>query len=209
MVLSHPHPDHFLGLLKVARDYSVGEFWDTGQGEAHGAGPVYAELLSVLRGKQVPIKRPHELCGMHRIGGATVDVLSPCPGYDPALSANDNSFVLRIAHGQRAALLVGDAEHEAEQRLLTTAAGGLHADLLKVGHHGSRSSTTPAFLDAVSPTFASISCGVRNRFGHPHPETLTTLTAAGVHMLRLDRLGSIIWQTDGHDQQISAFSEGH
>jgi competence protein ComEC len=209
MVLSHPHPDHFLGLLKVARDYSVGEFWDTGQGEAFGAGPVYAELLAVLRSKRVPIKRPDELCGERRIGGATIDVLSPCPKFDSALGANDNSLVLRIRHGERAVLLVGDAEHEAEQRLLVSAPQRLHADLLKVGHHGSRSSTTPAFLRAVAPTWASISCGVRNRFGHPHASTLATLSTAGVHTLRLDRLGSIIWQSDGRDQQISVFSTGH
>lgn len=198
VVLSHPHPDHFGGLVSTVQGIPVGELWDTGQGEEHGAGPAYASLLSGLRARGVPIRRPADLCGGARIvSGAVVEILSPCPGYHPDASANDNSFVLRISYGERAALLVGDAEHEAEAELIHRDPRALRADLLKVGHHGSRTSTSPAFLRAVSPALAAISCGVRNRFGHPHPIALAALSSAGVPALRTDRGGQILWETDG------------
>src|SRR5262249_38960859 len=148
----------------------VGELWDTGQGEDQGAGSSYATLLATARARGVPIRRPHDLCGAPRVaGGVTIEVLAPCPGYVPDAGANDNSLVVRLSYGPRAAPLVGDADHDEESTLVAHAARSLHADLLKVGHHGSRTSSSPIFLDAVRPSLAAISSGVRNRFGHPHP----------------------------------------
>jgi competence protein ComEC len=206
MVLSHPHPDHFLGLLHVAERFEIGEFWDTGQGEAHGAGPDYARLLAILRQRGVPIRRPAELCGARDFSGARIRVLAPCPGYDPAHGANDNSFVIKLQHGAHSALLMGDAEHDAEAALLAAHPAQLDASFLKVGHHGSRTSTTPAFLAAVSPEYASISCGVRNTFGHPHAPTLETLNAQAVTVLRTDQVGSVSWQSDGVLETVRAGS---
>ncbi|MGK3998708.1 DNA internalization-related competence protein ComEC/Rec2 [Sorangium sp. So ce1024] len=198
VVLSHPHPDHFGGLPAVVEAVEVGELWDTGQGEAEGAGPVYRKLLADLRRRGVPIARPAALCGRPRVlSGATIEVLAPCPGLHPDRGANDNSFVLRITHGARSALLVGDAEHEAEEALVARYGAALRADLLKVGHHGSRTSTGDAFLAAVDPAVAAVSCGVRNRFGHPSPEVLARLSARGVAVARMDRGGALIWETDG------------
>ena len=116
-------------------------------------------------------------------------MLAPCPTYGPDASANDSSLVLRISYGARSVLLVGDAEHEEERaRSLGGRAGGsLRADLLKVGHHGSRTSSGPAFLAAVRPGLAAISAGVRNRFGHPHPViALAAPRRAGDRPLRTD-----------------------
>jgi competence protein ComEC len=197
-VLSHPHPDHFTGLASALPEIEVGELWDSGQGEDQGAGSTYATMLAGLRARGVPIKRPATLCGApHRFGGATVEVLAPCPGYLPDEGANDNSLVLKITYGQRSVLLVGDAEHDEEQGLLRRGEGVLRADFLKVGHHGSKTSTSAEFLAAVRPETAAISSGVRNRFGHPYPTTLATLKAAGVEVLRTDRGGEIVWETDG------------
>ncbi|MFO0761351.1 MAG: DNA internalization-related competence protein ComEC/Rec2 [Byssovorax sp.] len=198
VVLSHPHPDHFGGLVTTLPSVNVGALWDTGQGEDQGAGPAYTALLQGARDRHVPILRPADLCGApHPIGGALIEVLAPCPGFAPDRGANDNSFVLRITHGKRSALLVGDAEHEEEDALLHRPGLTLRADFLKVGHHGSRTSTSKAFLAAVAPSFATISSGVRNRFGHPHPRTLATLEAQGVPFSRTDRGGQIVWETDG------------
>jgi competence protein ComEC len=203
VVMSHPHPDHFGGLLSTVQGVRVGELWDTGQGEDHGAGPVYASILGALRDRGVPIRRPKDLCGAPRtISGATVEVLSPCPSFHPDASANDNSFVFRVTYGRRSALLVGDAEHEAEAELVHRRPEALRADLLKIGHHGSRTSTSAAFLQAVSPSLAAISCGVRNRFGHPHPIALSTLAAHRVPVVRTDRGGQVIWETDGVDVRV-------
>ena len=197
VVLSHPHPDHFGGLASTLPSIEVGEFWDTGQGEDHGAGPVYKRMMADLRGRNVRIRKPDELCGKHSFGGATIEVLSPCPGFAPDEGANDNSFVLRIAYGRRAALLVGDAEAEAERTLLGRNPAALRADVLKIGHHGSRTSTTQAFLEAVSPSVALVCSGVRNRYGHPDPGVLERLNARGVTVARTDRGGDIVWETDG------------
>ncbi|HRI71016.1 MAG TPA: DNA internalization-related competence protein ComEC/Rec2, partial [Polyangium sp.] len=197
VVLSHPHPDHFGGLASTIPSIEVGEFWDTGQGEDHGAGPVYKRMMAGLRARNVPIRRPDTLCGKHLIGGATIEVLSPCPGFVVDESANDNSFVVRIGYGKRSVLLVGDAEAQAERTLLERDPNVLRADLLKIGHHGSRTSTTSEFLEAVSPSVALVCSGVRNRYGHPDPGVVKRLEARGVTVARTDRGGDIVWETDG------------
>lgn len=207
VVLSHPHPDHFGGLRAVVERVGVGEFWDTGQGEAEGAGPEYAALIRTLRDRAVPIRRPDELCGRpRRFGAVRIDVLAPCPRFTPRRDANDNSLVLRVSYGARSFLLTGDAERHEEHELALRYRGALRADVLKVGHHGSRTSTTPAFLDRVRPSFATISCGVRNGYGHPHAESVANLSAAGVGWLRTDRMGSLTFVTGGEQLELYAFS---
>jgi competence protein ComEC len=203
VVLSHPHPDHFGGLVSTLPAIEVGEIWDTGQGEDQGAGPAYAAMLGGARARGVPLLRPAALCGApRRFGDATIEILAPCPVYAPDAGANDNSLVLRITYGARAALFVGDAEQAEERDLIRRGSGALRADFLKVGHHGSRTSTSPAFLAVVSPAIATISSGVRNRFGHPHPATLAALAARGVAIARTDRGGEIVWETDGNGVRL-------
>ena len=197
-MLSHPHPDHFTGLASALEELEVGELWDTGQGEAEGAGPIYQGLLHSLRARGVPIVHPSELCDRpRRFSGATVRVLAPCPSFVPHRGANDNSIVISIAYGERRFLFTDDAEHEEELELLRGNNADLRADYLKVGHHGSRTSTSEAFLAAVAPALATLSCGVRNRFGHPPLPTVERLAAHAVSTLRLDRSGSVLVTTDG------------
>ncbi len=207
VALSHPHPDHFTGLLSLIDRVKVDEFWDTGQGQVQGAGPVYAALLHRLRERGVPILRPTELCGkVRRFGVARVEVVAPCPGFVPDRGANDNSLVMKVSYGQRSFLLTGDAEAAEEADLVSRSLSKLRADVLKVGHHGSRTSSGAALLAAVQPTFSTISCGVRNRFGHPHPTTLAQLSARGIAALRTDRMGSLSFATDGERLDLYAFS---
>jgi competence protein ComEC len=201
-ILSHPHPDHFGGLRKGLVAEQLDAFWDTGQGELDGLGGEYASLLASLRARGVKVVRPAELCGTHSLGGATVEVLAPCPAPAPDRGANDNSFVVRVSFGQRSFLFVGDAEHIEESELLVAKRASLHADVLKVGHHGSRTSTTRPFLDAVGPSFAVVSSGVRNRFGHPTSQTLRTLASARVRVFRTDEDGSVSFTTDGQTLHV-------
>ncbi len=207
MVLSHPHPDHFLGLESVVEHVPVGEFWDTGEGEAEGAGPVYAHILRRLRERGTQIVRLGALCGRpRRFGEAVVRVLAPCPTFVEGRGENDNSLVLHLQHRHRRFLLAGDAEALEERELVARYAASLRSDLLKVGHHGSNTSSTEAFLRAVSPRYAVISAGLRNRFGHPARSVLARLDHHGVRVLRTDRVGSIQVTSDGEALSVHTFS---
>jgi competence protein ComEC len=203
-VLTHPHPDHFGGLISGLDRLQVRQLWDTGQGEVEGVGGGYGALLEAARSRGVPILRPGVLCGERVLGGARIEVLAPCPSFSSDRGPNDNSLVLRVSYGARALLLVGDAEREEESTLLAAAGDRLRADVLKVGHHGSRTSSTGAFLAAVAPREAVLSVGRRNRFGHPSPQTVAALEALGCRVWRTDRDGAIVVTTDGVSLAVHA-----
>jgi competence protein ComEC len=119
---------------------------------------------------------------------------------------NDDSLVLRLHYRKRNILLPGDAEKQAEHAILEeNNADALHADVLKVGHHGGKNSTTLEFLAAVQPRVAIISVGEKNSYGHPSPELLERLQGAGVRILRTDRNGAVRMLTDGEGLEISCF----
>jgi competence protein ComEC len=202
VVLSHPHPDHFGGLASGTAHVAIGALWDTGQGEREGTGGGYSALLADLRGRGVPVLRPPALCGAHRISGALVEVLAPCPAPWPDRGPNDNSLVVRVSFGRHALLFMGDAEGDEERELLR-APDALRADVIKVGHHGSRTSSSPALLAAVGARHAVVSTGVRNRFGHPHESTLTALSAANLRIWRTDEGGAVTVETDGERLDVS------
>lgn len=206
-ILSHPHPDHFDGMRRGLDAVALGALWDTGQGEEEGMGGDYAALLAELRARGVPVLRPVDVCGAITLGGARVEVLAPCPRPTVDRGPNDNSFVVRIGYGDRAVLFVGDAEHAEESDLVASRPEALRADVLKVGHHGSRTSTTAAFLEAVDPAVAVISCGVRNRFGHPALQALATLATSRARVLRTDRDGAVTVTTDGRSLEVKAAAE--
>lgn len=196
VVLTHPHADHAGGLASTLRAVDVGEVWDSGEASARHPDGAVAALWRELEARGVPIRHPDALCGRdHRRGGAVLRVLAPCPSFAPERGANDNSIVLQVTLGRRAVLLTGDAEAEAEAELVAHHGDALRSDVLKVGHHGSRSSSTETFVARVQPLVAVTSCGVRNGFGHPHPEATTRL--AGVLHARTDLGGAIVFTTDG------------
>lgn len=120
---------------------------------------------------------------------------------------NNTSIVIRIVYGDTFFLFTGDAEQETEEKILESGQN-IESTVLKVGHHGSSTSTSQAFLDAVSPTYAVISCGKDNSYGHPHSETLAKLASAGVEVLRTDELGDIYCTSDGSEVTFS-YGEYH
>ncbi len=199
LLVTHPHPDHASGVFAVLEAVPVGEIWFPVSPPSSGEPPfLEVRFLAEAARRNIPVLGPRELCGRPRaFGNAVARVLAPCPEPVPGRSINDNSLVVRVELGERAFLLMGDAEHEQEQELAADPAAPLRADVLKVGHHGSRTSTGEALLARVAPRVATVSCGARNRFGHPSPEVMDRLIAAGAQVVRTDRQGAIHVRTDG------------
>lgn len=188
VVLSHPHPDHAGGLPAVLRGARVDALWDTAQGVALGTRGVYAETRETAARQMVVIRDPSALCGARRFHGAWIEVLAPCPGADIETPPNDASFVIRLRYGAASVLLPGDLEMHGEKALLSRLGP---VTLLKVGHHGSRTSSTAAFLDVLRPRVAVVSSGHPSPFGHPHDEVLDRFAARSIPLRRTDLEGLI------------------
>ncbi len=200
-VITHPHPDHYGGFAGVASRVVIGELWDSGQARDESADGAWRRGH---RGLLVPVHDPETLCGAPRVhGGARIEVLWPCPRFDVGYDANDNSLVLRITYGRRSFLLLGDAEAHTEAGLASRVG---HVDVLKVGHHGSRTSSTEPFVRATRPWLAVISAGLDNRYGHPHAEVLDRWTTHADHVARTDLEGSVSVWTDGERLEAQTFS---
>ena len=179
-LLTHPHPDHGLGLFAVLEELPVENFW---RSDGDDEGGLDAALEAVARRRHV--RASSLVPGVISFAGARLTVLQSGGPRRKRDSVNNQSVVAVFEKDGRRALLTGDAGAAAEENLLS--AGMLEVvDLLKVGHHGSRGSTTPAFIDALCPKVALLSCGRENRFGHPAPETLATLATRRIPVYRTD-----------------------
>ena len=202
LVLTHGHPDHYGGLAELLDEVDIGEVWLNGQLLVEERDGGMERLLNEALGLGAELRFAPELCRTtHDFGGAHVRVLWPCPRYDPSLDLNDNSLTVRLTYGNRSFLMTGDLEAAAERRL--AASGAIDpVDVLKVAHHGSRTSSAAAFLRAARPSLAVISSGAGNRYGHPSPTVLRRLHDAGVRVLRTDRGGGVIVTTDGDALEV-------
>jgi competence protein ComEC len=191
VALSHAHSDHMGGLPAVLRNFHPTELW-VGNNPRVSA---YNALLDQAAALHVYL-RTLRAGDAFPLGRAQVSVLAPFGNYQPGPEpGNNDSLVLHVAYGATSVLLEGDAEAPVEQAML--AEPGLPSTLLKVGHHGSVTSTRPQFLARVAPQWAVISCGLRNRFGHPRAEILEELQAAHVRTYRTDINGASCFRLDG------------
>jgi competence protein ComEC len=192
VAISHGHSDHIGGMAAILKDFRPHELWigllppsralENLIAEAHALG---IKVVRHWEGDEI------------NLGGAKVDVLFPPQDWPVGLEPkNNDSMVLHVTYGQTSVLLEGDAEKAVERRI--AALHHPHADLLKVGHHGSATSTTPEILESVQPSFAVISVGLHTSFGLPKPDVLARLQAAGVHVYRTDLNGAVTFYLDGH-----------
>jgi competence protein ComEC len=197
VVMTHAHEDHMGGMSAVLRNFRPRELW-TG---ATQDSPEWRSIRDAAQRLRIPIR--HQQRGApFAFGGATLEILAPGPEYLPAAAPkNDDSLVMRVRFGSTSFLLTGDMEKRIEREL-----GDLgllqHDDVLKVGHHGSRTSSTPMFLALERPAFGVISAGFDNSYGHPHPLTLEALAEQKVQVYRTDERGLVTIRSDGRRLQI-------
>jgi competence protein ComEC len=187
LVVTHAHEDHSGGAGALIANFRPREVWV-------GANPLAGVLETAAR-FHIPViaKRVSE---PFAYGGATIQILSPPSGYVPTKNMNNDSLAFRISYGVDSFLLTGDMERPMETRLLASGLD-IQANVLKIGHHGSKTSTTQPFLDAVAPSISIISDGFENSFGHPHRDVLARLAGRGSAVLRTDLDGLVTVRTDG------------
>jgi competence protein ComEC len=204
LVLTHPHADHIGGAASVTRALRPAAVYDAAF--VAGSATYRALLGEVARvGARWQRVRPGERLD---VDGMVIEFLAPDSAWTVSLSdPNAASTVVRVRYGAVRMLLTGDAEAAEEAWLLARDPGAVRAEVLKVGHHGSRTSSTPEFVDAVAPRLALVSVGVGNMYGHPSPEVMERLTAVGATVLRTDQLGPIVIRTDG--ARIAVEAAGH
>jgi competence protein ComEC len=197
IIESHPDNDHIAGLISVFERYKVGAIMDSG---VVADTPVYKELENEI--KNTGTRKILATRGMRvNMGdGVYLDVLLPVVN-NSNLSSHNGMVVLKLNYGDNSFLLAGDMESKMEKYLLTIDKN-IKSDVLKIGHHGSKTSTSEAFLGYVSPQYAVISVGADNRYGHPHQEILDRLNQFGIPILRTDQQGRIKITSNGETLQV-------
>lgn len=193
IVITNPDADHIGGFLDILKNYKVGRVFESGTLTDSKA---YQSLRDEMKRQNIPdilVKRGMKL---DMGGDVVIDILFPDRDVS-SWATNDGSVVARLSYGKTSIMLTGDAPIKTEQIILSeNSPTQLQSNILKVGHHGSRTSTSENFLKVVSPTYALISDGKDNKYGHPHPDTLATLAQFGVKVFRTDLLGTIIFKCD-------------
>ena len=209
IVATHPHADHIGGLIDVINTVNVGQVLDSGQ--MHTT-QTFEDLLDAIYNKQISLRSVSEGESINLDPTVKIDVLNPPAsipdGANNEGEFNDNSVVLKLTYGNFSALLTGDMEERNEARLVFNNATILDADVLKAGHHGSRTSSSTAFLNAVTPEVVIISLAAGNNYGHPHQEALDRISASGAqYLLRTDIDGTITLTSDGSSGIYSILTE--
>jgi beta-lactamase superfamily II metal-dependent hydrolase len=211
VVISHTHADHIGGLRALIKAIPVRKLLDSGFANPS---PAYEDILSYVKAHNIEyiLARSGKRIDIDKTRKIAIEVLAPPK--ENFLSGtrsdvNANSVVLKINYNTISALFPGDSEEPSEEFLLGQKKDLLPATLLKVAHHGSRYSSTNAFLSAVHPKVAIVSCGRHNSFKHPNPEALARLSAVGATIYRTDQAGTVIFSTNGTKYHVRQFDMSH
>ena len=192
VIATHPHEDHIGSMDDVINNFNIGIVYSP---KATTTTKTYESMINALKSKNLKLTVP-KVGDKLTIGSATLEFLAPNSSTYKDL--NNYSIVTKLKYGNNSFIFMGDAEDVSEGELISKQLD-ISANVLKVGHHGSHSSTTQAFLDKVNPQYAIISCGKDNDYGHPHKETLDKLNAKNIKVFRTDLSGTIIATSNGTD----------
>ncbi|MDD4767633.1 MAG: ComEC/Rec2 family competence protein [Desulfotomaculaceae bacterium] len=196
LVATHPHEDHIGGMTAVFRAFEIERVY---MPKVTHSTKAYEDLLKSIQAEGLKIKTASAGVDIINSEDLRAEIIAPnSAAYE---NINDYSAVTQLTFGKVSFLLTGDAEKQSEQEMLANGAS-LRADVLKAGHHGSYTSTSPPFLNAVKPKYAVISCGTGNDYGYPHVVTLQNLR--GVQLFRTDLDGNVVFTTDGEGLRVSA-----
>ncbi len=188
VVLSHPHSDHIGGMPNVLKNFGIGIIY---MPDTTGISPEYVDTAELIRKKEIPTGVAKRGVTVFEDDGLSAKILAPCSkSYD---NENDYSAVVMVKFGNTSFLYTGDAEKGSENEI----GGSISANVLKVGHHGSKTSSSSEFLKRVNPEYAVIPCGEGNDNGHPHESVLAALNSLGTKIYRTDRHGNVVIASDG------------
>jgi len=191
MIATHPHADHIGGLIDVLNTFKVDQVWYNGESSTS---KTYSDFMNAVEVENAQVnigKRGNKITA----GNLTLTILNP---FDLSGTTNNNSIVTELDYGNVDFLFEGDTERESEARMLSASDIPLHhVQVLKVGHHGSKTASSPAFLARVMPEIAVYMAGVGNSYGHPHKVTIDTLKNIGAAIFGTDVNGNILVRTDG------------
>lgn len=200
LVITNPDADHIGGFSDILKNYKVGAVFEPG---TLNDSKTFQNLKEEIVRQKIPNLLARRGTRLHLGDGAIIDILFPDRDVR-AWDTNKGSVVARLSYGSTSVMLTGDSTTQTEKIILAeNSALALASTILKVGHHGSRTSTSSSFVKRVAPRYAVISDGKDNNYGHPHTETLKTLNQLGAEVFRTDLLGSIIMTSDGKNETFS------
>lgn len=194
LILTHPHYDHIGSAKKVLESVTVRNAMIP---DCDYSSATWTNVLETIEKKNINVIFSDAGKTLD-IGEAKLKILAPSDKMLSGNEANDYSIVTKLTYGDTSFMFTGDAESDSEAEILGAfSKSELKCNVLKVGHHGSRTSSSQEFLDAVNPDIALISCGKNNDYGHPHDETMKKLNAMGINIFRTDEMGSVVIVSDG------------
>lgn len=195
-IATHPHSDHIGSLAKVFEEFEVVDvIMPEIPEKIIPTTSTYEKFLSSLSENAENVL-PAEYGETYSYGQMTLEILGPVDAYN---DLNDMSVISKVTFGETSVVLTGDAETPSEKDMLSLRNVDYSADILKVGHHGSKTSTSEEWLTAVNPQFAVISCGLDNDYGHPHKQLVNRLDKFNVEYYRTDLMGDIVFESDGKE----------